>query len=250
MRRRPASAWRHCGAARPRTRAVSWLCGWGTAGGRRGPPGGAARGGAPQFQFTPSPRARRVLPSAAGAAGGTLLSLYGSELGLGVEESQGLAADAAWVTFGAPLGDGQPVLARRVSTVLLMVEVPSGRPAAAPLSVSAGGALGADGAAIPGAASARYLPLPALFISAVQPSSGSVRGGLVVAVSGGGFGSGEALLGCRFGSVGPVSAQIVTRDTLRCVSPAHATGAPVPLGVSRESAAGDTEWGGGVTFEY
>ena len=186
------------------------------------------------FLYSPLAEVSLVLPPASLAGGGSVLTVLGLDL-LG-ERSQ-------WVTFGV-----EAAPARFVSSVLLTVEAPP-----APVALMAAGARsvtvaveyagnGVDWERT--AASHRYEAPVAL--TAAAPATGSQRGGTAVTFTGSSFSLGEPVW-CRFGTIGPLAAEVVSPAVVRCNSPAH-DGAvvPVALFVGNMLDAADGE----VFFEY
>ena len=72
-------------------------------------------------------------------------------------------------------------------------------------------------------------------ITGVDPARGPAEGGVLLAISGGGFSAQSA---CRLGSTGPISARLTGLLDLECMTAAHAPG-PAPLSV-----------GSGIDFPY
>jgi len=139
---------------------------------------------------------------------------------------------------------GQSAPARVLSSVLVSVEVPPViEPDTAPLAAAR-----VDGVFVPGAHVAPFAYVADTSLHSANPPGGSVRGGTVVMLAGQGFSSGDAQF-CRFGTLGPVRADFVSDVLVRCISPAHVSGPPVQLAVSRANTM-DMSAGEGVTFEY
>jgi hypothetical protein len=185
------------------------------------------------FQYLQPPLVIVSWPAKAVAGGGTVISLRGRDLGAG--------GATLHVRFSSGMRDDAVVQSpsRFVSSAFITVEVPadaSGTPAPA---------MGRDEFGVD-AADFAHVPSPRLLAAA--PALGSVRGGTSVSFAGTGFAAGEAHF-CRFGSVGPIAAEFVSDVLLRCKSPAHAPGAPVPLGVSRANLV-DYVSERGVLFEF
>jgi hypothetical protein len=185
------------------------------------------------FHYLPSPLAIVSWPAKAVAGGGTVISLRGRDLGVG--------GATLHVRFSSSTRDDAVLLSpsRLVSSAFITVEVPADA-AGAPTPAVGRDALGVD------AADFVYVPSPRLLAAA--PALGSVRGGTSVSFAGTGFAAGEAHF-CRFGSVGPIAAEFVSDVLLRCKTPAHAPGAPVPLGLSRANLV-DFVSERGVVFEF
>jgi len=190
----------------------------------------------PLFQFLPDPEALVSMPNAATRIGGTVIMIAGRDFGVGV----GILG-ATLVRFGDA---GQSAPARVLSSVLVSVEVPPViEPDTAPLAAAR-----VDGVFVPGAHVAPFAYVADTSLHSANPPGGSVRGGTVVMLAGQGFSSGDAQF-CRFGTLGPVRADFVSDVLVRCISPAHVSGPPVQLAVSRANTM-DMSAGEGVTFEY
>jgi hypothetical protein len=195
--------------------------------------------GQPEFEFLPVPDALVATPNAASRLGGTVIMLSGRDFGLG-------GGALPLIRFG----DGGLVPARVVSSVLVMVETPAATaaPSDAPPTRLGLAVSNVDAVFPPGAHEAPFTTVTATRLLSATPGGGSVGGGTVTMLSGQGFSSGDSQF-CRFGTLGPIAADFVSEVVLRCTSPAHATGPPVQLAVSRANAL-DLATTGGVNFEY
>jgi hypothetical protein len=193
-----------------------------------------------QFEFLPAPEARLAMPNAATRGGGTLISISGRDFGVGVG---GGASDV--FPNSVRFGDAGPVAqARVVSSVLITVEAPAAAvPDAAPLAAGR-----FDGVFPAGAHQAPFTYVSDVRLFSVAPQGGSVLGGTAVYMSGAGFSSGDPQF-CRFGTLGPVIGDFISDVTVRCTSPAHAAGDPVPVAAARANAL-DLAFSDGVNFEY
>ena len=196
--------------------------------------------GVADFEFLPVPDALVATPNAASRLGGSVTTLSGRDFGVG-------GGALPLIRFG---DGGLVVPARLVSSVLITVETPVA--IAAPsdaLPVRLGLAVSnVDAVFAPGAHEAPFTYVTATRLLSATPGGGSVRGGTVTMLSGQGFSSGDAQF-CRFGTLGPIAADFVSEVVLRCTSPAHATGPPVQLAVSRANFL-DLATANGVTFEF
>ena len=196
--------------------------------------------GVADFEFLPVPDALVATPNAASRLGGSVITLSGRDFGVG-------GGALPLIRFG---DGGLVVPARLVSSVLITVETPVAiaAPSDAPpvrlgLAVS-----NVDAVFAPGAHEAPFTYVTATRLLSATPGGGSVRGGTVTMLSGQSFSSGDAQF-CRFGTLGPIAADFVSEVVLRCTSPAHATGPPVQLAVSRANFL-DLATANGVTFEF
>ena len=196
--------------------------------------------GQPEFEFLPVPDALVATPNAASRLGGTVITLSGRDFGVG-------GGALPLIRFG---DGGLVVPARVVSSVLVMVETPvaTAAPSDAPPAKLVVAVSNVDAVFAPGAHEAPFTAVTATRLLSATPGGGSVRGGTVTMLSGQGFSSGDPQF-CRFGTLGPIAADFVSDVVLRCTSPAHATGPPVQLAVSRANAL-DLATATGVTFEY
>ena len=101
-----------------------------------------------------------------------------------------------------------------VSSALLLCELPSHAPGAA--AVNSGEVVGSDSVA-------SVLYRMEAVVEDLSVSSGVTSGGTVVVVHGDRIPDGDGL-SCRLGSVGPLGARWVSRNTIECVTPGHAAG--------------------------
>jgi len=156
--------------------------------------------------------------------------------------AQHLGGCGAELPLLVQFGEGGPLApARFVSSVLLTAVAPPELEGAGDSPANA-----LEDAALLHLAEWGFAPAPILL--AASPTLGSVAGGTEVLLFGHSFVPGEPHF-CRFGSIGPVAAAVVSEEALRCTSPAHITGAPVPLAVALANTR-DFEESSLVLFEY
>ena len=173
-------------------------------------PGGQSGSLASAFTYIAPPAVSSVSPNGGTTAGGTAVTITGTNFAAG-----------ATVTFGAAAATNVVV----VNSTTITATTPAGSVGAVTVTVTANGQSGSLASAF------TYVVPPT--VTSVSPSSGSTAGGTAVTITGTNFVAGAAV---TFGTAAATSVVVVNSTTITAITPAGSGGAvTVTVTVSGQS---------------
>ncbi|MEV7831673.1 IPT/TIG domain-containing protein [Streptomyces subrutilus] len=174
------------------------------------------------FAFTPAPTVTAVSPNTGPAAGGTEVTVTGTDL-----------TDAA-LTFGP----GNPATGVNCTPTSCTAVVPAGTGTVDVRATTAGGASAPSPAG-------RYVYLPAPVVTSLSPSAGTTDGGTAVTVNGTGLSGATSV---TFGPGNPATGLSCTATACTATAPAHAAG-PVDVQVTTPGGTSAVVGAGRYTYQ-
>ncbi|HXP11144.1 MAG TPA: IPT/TIG domain-containing protein, partial [Acidobacteriaceae bacterium] len=160
---------------------------------------GQSSGLANGFTYIAAPTVSSVSPSNGPVAGGTAVTITGTNFAAGAK-----------VTFGSTAATSVAV----VNSTTITATTPAGSAGAATVTVTANGQSGSLASAF------TYIAQPT--VSSVSPNNGSTSGGTAVTITGTNFAAGATV---TFGSTAATNVVVVNSTTITATTPAGSTGA-------------------------